>query len=642
LAEIGSRSAVISQVNGAPSFIKVCFVRASQQNVFFEELGEALRSALERHGIETETAVDHFPRLRPELVYVFIPHEYFPLTDVEAHPSAAQLRRTVVLATEQPGTPWFAESLASAQRAGATIDIHLLGFEELKRLGVHARYLPLGYVPEWDAWGGKDNPRPIDVTFLGGYTERRALALARCGGLLSRYRASLRLVDTAPHTAQDRFFLSGARKFEHFAASKIVISAHRAANSYLEWQRLLGAAANGCVVLTEHSSGYAPLLPGEHFVSVSFDNLPVALAGLLEDEAALERIRTAAYDFIRAEMPLSKSVRVLVEAVEEVGGHAVEQPAEGVRVPKPAPKPRPQRLPEWERIEVDEPNDLRVINASIKSLTLRQSRLERELSRLRAGDQSDKLDVSRFGPEFGVPARVTVVLTVFNSAATLSEAIASVALAANDETELIVVDDASTDDSAELVARILCDDAPWLRATLLKRAQNGGLPAARNLAIEHGKGDYIFILDADNGVYPHAFSRLREALDADDDAAFAYGILEKFDGRGSFDLTSWVPWQPEQLKYGNRIDAMAMLRRAAFERVGGYLTDERLHGWEDFALWCAFAQEKMTAVLVPEIVGRYRSTSSSMIALTMLDTTEAWAVLRQHFPFLDDGVGIQV
>ena len=45
-----------------------------------------------RAGIETERAVDHFPRLSDGLAYLFVPHEYLPLTMPEAHPSSGQLQ----------------------------------------------------------------------------------------------------------------------------------------------------------------------------------------------------------------------------------------------------------------------------------------------------------------------------------------------------------------------------------------------------------------------------------------------------------------------------------------------------------------------------------------------------------------------
>ena len=142
------------------------------------------------------------------------------------------------------------------------------------------------------------------------------------------------------------------------------------------------------------------------------------------------------------------------------------------------------------------------------------------------------------------------------------------------------------------------------------------------------------MLDADNAIYPHAIERLVAALDSDPDAEFAYGILEKFDATGGTDLMSWLPWTPRRFVRGNYIDATALIRRSALVQVGGYTTDERLYGWEDFALWCAFADAGLRGVLVPEILARYRSGRISMISLTNIDTSDAWSALLERYAFL--------
>src|SRR5205809_1002615 len=103
---------------------RACFISASGQNAFFGELQDALRTHLAAVGIQTETSVDRFPPPADDLVYLVVAHEYIPLTLPRSHPSEAQLRRTVVIATEQPGTPWFEEGVAVSKRATVTVDIN--------------------------------------------------------------------------------------------------------------------------------------------------------------------------------------------------------------------------------------------------------------------------------------------------------------------------------------------------------------------------------------------------------------------------------------------------------------------------------------------------------------------------------------
>src|SRR6202035_1992695 len=212
-------------------------------------------------------AVDHFPPLRDELVYVFVPHELLPLLMPDAHPSEPQLQRSVTICTEQPGTTWFDEDARIAKRAAAAIDINRIGVAALKKLGIDAKLLQLGYVPSWDNWHADHaSERPVALTFQGGATPRRLTALARCARHLAGRRTELHLFESfLPEQADSEHFLSGARKWEMLRDSKLLMNVHRSELGYLEWQRAIGAMVNGCVLLSEHSLGFEPLIPGEHF-----------------------------------------------------------------------------------------------------------------------------------------------------------------------------------------------------------------------------------------------------------------------------------------------------------------------------------------------------------------------------------------
>lgn len=601
--------------------------------MFFDELVTAIRGALEQAGVATEEAVDHFPRPEPRRVYVLVPHEYIPLTGAVAHPSPEHLKRAVVIATEQPGTPWFEESAAVAAEAGAVLDINVLGLRELERRGVSARLLQLGYVPAWDAWGGEERTRSIDVTFMGGHTPRRGRILASCGRVLQAHRPAIHLYESlVPHRADDPAFFSGERKWRHLASSKILLNVHRDESPYLEWQRVLGAMANGAVVLTEHVSGFAPLVPGDHFLPTAAESLPTLLEDLLEDDARLEALRRQAYDFLREELPLTATVSTLAEAIEEVGRRAAAKAA-GVRPQPPAPLQPQSPEPEWERV-LAPPTELDLLRRGLKHMILAQRRLDARLRRLEEGEPGEDA-VWTFGPYSSSRPRISVVVTLYNYEAVVGEALASVAASEGKDIEVLVVDDASLDDSVA-AARAALEQAPWLASKLISRGANAGLAAARNLGIAEARGEYVFMLDADNAVYPHALARLATALDEDHDAAFAYGLIEQFDASGPIDLMSWHYWSPARFRYGNYIDAMAMTRKSAFTQVGGFTLDERLYGWEDFALWCSFAQAGLRGRLVPEILTRYRTNRHSMIGITNIDVSEAWSVLVERYPFLVD------
>lgn len=614
---------------------RVCIVSASGQNVFFSEILEAFRDALLHAGYAVEESTDCFPPPQDDLVYMFVPHEFFPLVEGCAHPSKTQLRRTVAIGTEQPGTEWFELVADLAARAGATVDINLLGAKELNRRNIAADFVPLGYIAPWDYWHGEDRERPVDAAFLGGYNDRRGHALAACAPALESRISALHLSETGlPHTASNTHFLSHERKWRLMAESKVILNVHRAALGYLEWHRILGAILNGCVVLTELSIGYEPLIPGEHFLAVAYEDIPFALQALLDDDERLERMRHAAYDLVRTELPVERTAEVLVKAVEHAARNLNGMTVGDWGMPNPSPAELPQPRPGWEAF-AEAVGEQLPTRMALKHLVLRSRAVEGRLARLQGGESDETEDViEQMGPIRDKP-RVSVLLTIYNYAEHVGAALRSVALSSITDIEVIAVDDASTDNSVEVV-RAACAKLPWLSVKLVRRATNGGLPAARNLAASHAGADLLFILDADNEVMPHGLELLADTLDTEPEAQFAYGIIETFNEDGPVGMISWLAWDPLRLRQGNYIDAMAMMRRSALERIGGYPTEEALYGWEDFSVWLGMADAGMNGIRVPQFIARYRIATHSMISISNIDTTAAWATLLRKYRTLTE------
>jgi glycosyl transferase family 2/glycosyl transferase family 1 len=611
---------------------RVCIVSASRQNVFFSEILEALGGMLARAGVTVEQSVDCFPPPADDLVCLFVPHEFHALVEDLAHPTPDQLQRSVVVCTEQPGTPWFELSAGIAAKAGAVLDINALGVTEMQDRGIAAERLQLGYVPEWDAWDGRaDRERPTDLIFLGGYTERRALVLARSADYLQGRRATIKLTETGePHRGEDDSFWARDRKWDALAGANLLLNVHRSAAPYTEWHRFLGAQANGCVVVTEHCVGSEPLVAGTHYVSADYWQLPSVVGALLADPDRVERIRRAAYDHIREAMPAEQTADRLLAAIEHADENRISRPSETPSsVPLPLPPSDP--TPPWEE-HVENAGETLAMRVGLKHLITRVHSLERHVARLSGDDDSSDEAVVHFGPQDTEP-KVSVILTVHNYADHVGDAVRSVALSSMGEVEVVAVDDASTDNSVAAV-ELACSELPWLRLKHVRLKRNRGLPVARNLAASHASADLLFVLDADNEVLPTGLERLVAALEARPDAGFAYGIIQVVASSGPADLMSWMPWDAAQLRQGNYIDAMALLRRSSLEAVGGYSTDPALYGWEDYALWLALAEEGVNGVHVPDFVARYRKSPHSMIAVTNVDSTAAWGTLLRRYPGL--------
>ena len=111
--------------------------------------------------------------------------------------------------------------------------------------------------------------------------------------------------------------------------------------------------------------------------------------------------------------------------------------------------------------------------------------------------------------------RVSVVIPAFNAEATIEEAIASACRQTERRLEIIVVDDASSDQTSAIVASAAKADA---RIKLLRQPANAGPAAARNRGIAAAKGEWIALLDADDSYLPERLAKLLDLagrVDAD-------------------------------------------------------------------------------------------------------------------------------
>jgi glycosyltransferase involved in cell wall biosynthesis len=223
-------------------------------------------------------------------------------------------------------------------------------------------------------------------------------------------------------------------------------------------------------------------------------------------------------------------------------------------------------------------------------------------------------------------------VTLFDYAHMVTETLDSLVGSTDVDLEIVVMDDHSRDDGRNVVREFM-DAHQDVAMLLLGRDANRGLPAARNLGFEHARADRVMVMDADNLVYPTCLRRLSDALDSEADAAFAYATLETFGDRvGLASAMGWhVPWLCER----NYIDAQAMLRRATWQRCGGYREgDDLVFGWEDWDFWLRIAEAGEHGVHVPQMLGRYRTQAASMISVTNLAAPAMLEHLRGLHPTL--------
>jgi glycosyltransferase involved in cell wall biosynthesis len=182
--------------------------------------------------------------------------------------------------------------------------------------------------------------------------------------------------------------------------------------------------------------------------------------------------------------------------------------------------------------------------------------------------------------------------------------------------ELLVVDDASRDGSQKFLrtVQVLYEDAP-LKTVFLER--NLGLPRLRNLAMRMSRYQHVCMLDADNELVADNLPLFLQS-GMQTGATLVHGLLiDKREGRMIGIRSAKVANM--RLTAGNYIDAFALLDATKVLRAGGYVTDQRLYGYEDWEMILHLIAEEEQVVFVPVVMGYYHLTPGSMYAETAED-----------------------
>jgi glycosyltransferase involved in cell wall biosynthesis len=191
----------------------------------------------------------------------------------------------------------------------------------------------------------------------------------------------------------------------------------------------------------------------------------------------------------------------------------------------------------------------------------------------------------------GQAPAISVLMAVFNAATHLQQAVESILCQSETDFELVIVDDGSTDGS-EKILEALVDE----RIRLLRRP-HAGLTAALNAGLEVCRGEFIARMDADDIAAPERLEVQREFLLANCDVDIVCSDIIRVDLNGhpigeeicaNFDNDALR----ESLLYRRRLKPVIhptiMMRRAVFERVGGY---RDFRSAEDHDLWLRCVDE---------------------------------------------------
>jgi glycosyltransferase involved in cell wall biosynthesis len=227
---------------------------------------------------------------------------------------------------------------------------------------------------------------------------------------------------------------------------------------------------------------------------------------------------------------------------------------------------------------------------------------------------------------------VSVVVPCFNHGRFLREALASVDTP-EVRTEIIVVDDGSTDSTPKVIATF--ETRNIFRSV---RQANAGLAAARNRGLRECRGKYVVFLDADDHLAPGAIDLGARHLEEHLESAFVFGRCVVMDHDGTLLVT---PEQPRivrdhyrELLRQNYIwtPAAAMFRREPLERIGGF--NSEVNAAADYEMYLHLARH-YPVFDHGQVVAHYRRHVGSMSGNAARMLRETLFVLRRQRPFLE-------
>jgi glycosyltransferase involved in cell wall biosynthesis/ADP-heptose:LPS heptosyltransferase len=225
---------------------------------------------------------------------------------------------------------------------------------------------------------------------------------------------------------------------------------------------------------------------------------------------------------------------------------------------------------------------------------------------------------------------VSVIVTCYNYGRFLGEAVESVMAQTFRDFEIVVVNDGSTDNSAEVAQQLVERHGDPCRIRLINQPNSGQPAAARNAGIAVALGELILPLDADDKIAPTFLEKTVAALQATPEAGVAYTHIQHF---GT--LQSVYPsgaFHAEILARDNVLPYASLYRRRLWEEAGGYRLNVR--GYEDWDFWLSLAEKGVIGRLVPEPLFLYRKHSASLLGTANERRNQLLAQIRCNHPAL--------
>jgi glycosyltransferase involved in cell wall biosynthesis len=200
----------------------------------------------------------------------------------------------------------------------------------------------------------------------------------------------------------------------------------------------------------------------------------------------------------------------------------------------------------------------------------------------------------------------SIIIPVYNAAATLEACLQSVAEQSLSAYEIILINDGSTDESEALIKSFI-KAQPALTINYLRQS-NRGLGAARNAGIAAATGQYCAFLDADDIWVSHKLDQCYGYLKESTDCQVLYHPVVAFSEEQERKRNVYaVQNVRELLQKGNPLVPSAVVVRTTLLQKETFTEDREYHGAEDLHLWLRLLHKGVRLHLWPDYLTHYRT-----------------------------------
>lgn len=226
---------------------------------------------------------------------------------------------------------------------------------------------------------------------------------------------------------------------------------------------------------------------------------------------------------------------------------------------------------------------------------------------------------------------VSIIMPMFNSGQFIKDAIQSITKQTYSDWELLVVDDCSKDDSANIVKELISDEP---RVRLISLNSNGGAAVARNAGIRASTGRYIAFLDSDDRWDQNKLEKQVKFME-ERKVAFSHTGFRRVDSQTGLVLSEYLPAEEltyKDMLYANQVGCLA----AMFDtKYTGRIEMPNIRKRQDYAMWLKIIREVGSVHGVQEILASYTVRNDSI-------SSNKFSLLKYNYSVFRDCEGFSL